>query len=331
MAKKRKNKFNHNSVKNAQKQCKKEKKLDNINQIKKDFPATNTNVNNKANNGREKVDLLETITQKIAFLGTKPKAWLKTQAKILNDAFRSQLMPQIKTIAKAIDGKISIFNKIKHNFKSIRITSTLEIISESNKIENSSIQHISQSSPPLPKLMALNVTPSAQLERVINNLLQSYYEENAPKNKIKPKIGNKHFTTSTPDISAIFDIQIPNKSNNSKNKKGAQRVATDLNNSEKNNFNPQENTSLYEFETKKEIIILENNNENNEIYNSEIKLSTNMVQPLLKVSYDTYGDCNYGEYDYDDDSNSSESGQEFIEYFLTRFLDSLHIIDYSSR
>ena len=56
-----------------------------------------------------------------------------------------------------------------------------------------------------------------------------------------------------------------------------------------------------------------------------------MVQPLLKVSYDTYGDCNYGEYYYDDDSNSSESGQEFIEYFLTRFLDSLHIIDYSSR
>jgi hypothetical protein len=271
MAKKRKNKFNHNSVKNAQKQCKKEKKLDNINQIKKDFPATNTNVNNKTNNVREKVDILETITQKIAFLGTKPKAWLKTQAKILDDAFKSQLMPQIKTIAKAIDGKISIFNKIKHNFKSFRSTSTLEIVSESNKIENSSIQHVSQSSPPLPKLMDLNVTPSAQLERVINNLLQKYYEENAPKNKMKSSIGNKYFTTSTPDISAIFDIQIPNNSNNSKNKKGAQGEATDLNNSEKNNFNPQENTSLYEFEfdikpskgkAKKEIIILENNKDN---------------------------------------------------------------------
>ena len=72
MAKKRKNKFNHNSVKNAQKQCKKEKKLDNLNQIKKDLPATNTNVNNKANNVREKIDILETITQKIALLSSKP-------------------------------------------------------------------------------------------------------------------------------------------------------------------------------------------------------------------------------------------------------------------
>jgi hypothetical protein len=51
---------------------------------------------------------------------------------------------------------------------------------------------------------------------------KKYYEENAPKNKMKSSIGNKYFTTSTPDISAIFDIQIPNNSNNSKNKKGAQ-------------------------------------------------------------------------------------------------------------
>jgi hypothetical protein len=49
---------------------------------------------------------------------------------------------------------------------------------------------------------------------------------------------------------------------------------------------------------------------------------------MLKVVYETYGDCNYGDYDDDsslDDSNSSESGQEYIYNYFTRILD---IIDY---
>jgi hypothetical protein len=207
MAKKSKNKFNHNSEKNAQKQCKKEKKLDNLNQIKKDFPAKNTNVNNKSNNVREKVDIFETISQKLALLSSKPKVWLKTQAKILDDAFKSQLIPQIKTIAKVIEGKISIFNKIKPNFKLIESTSTLEKISESNKIENSSIQYIPESSPPLPKLMTLNVTPTAQLAGIINNLLQKYYEESAIyKSKMKKEKKNHNFKNMNYHIHKIYEI-----------------------------------------------------------------------------------------------------------------------------
>jgi len=323
MAKKRKNKFNHNSAKNAQKQCKKEKKLDNLNQIIKDFPATNTNVNSKANNVREKVDILKTISQKIALLSSKPKVWLKTQAKILDDAFKFQLIPQIKTIAKVIDGKISFFNTIKRNFKLIESTSTSERIPETNKIENSSIQHFPQPSPPLPKLMTLNVTPTAQLEGIINNLLQKYYEESAPK-RIKPSTNNKYFTTSTPDISAIFGTQIPNSSNNSNNKKGSRGAAMDLNNEEKNNLNPQENSYLFVFDikpskkkAKEEIIFLKINKHNAYTESNRLKHSlphplentnTNWVKPGFKVLYETHGDCNYD--DYDDDSNSSESSQE---------------------
>jgi hypothetical protein len=117
----------------------------------------------------------------------------------------------MKTVAKVIDAKINSLKKIKHNFKQNGITSTLDSISELNKdrFEISFIQPVSQSSPkvidspkiltnakimseikysarpccPLPKLMSLNVKPTTRLEKILNNLLQKLFEENARKSK----------------------------------------------------------------------------------------------------------------------------------------------------
>jgi hypothetical protein len=120
MAKKRKNKlnkFNHNTDKNAQKKLKKEKKLDSLNRIKKDIAEINTNADKKSNPVRETLDIFQTFTQKIALFALKQKAWIKTQTKTIDAALKSQLIPQIKTVAKVIDTKINVLKKIKHNFK----------------------------------------------------------------------------------------------------------------------------------------------------------------------------------------------------------------------
>jgi hypothetical protein len=213
MAKKRKNKlnkFNHNTDKNAQKNLKKEKKFDHLNRIKKGIAAINTNADKKSNPIRETLDIFQTFTQKIALFALKQKAWIKTQTKTIDAAFKSQLIPQIKTVAKVIDAKINVLKKIKHNFKQNGITST-NSIAELNKdrFEMSFIQPVSQSSPkvidnlkiftnakivseikysvrpfcPLPKLMSLNVKPTARLEKTLNDLLQKLFEENARKSK----------------------------------------------------------------------------------------------------------------------------------------------------
>ena len=76
MAKKRKNKLNklnHNTDKNAQKNLKKEKKLDSLNRINKDIAAINTNAEKKSNPVRETLDIFQTFTQKIAFLLSNKK------------------------------------------------------------------------------------------------------------------------------------------------------------------------------------------------------------------------------------------------------------------
>ena len=213
MVKKRKNKlnkFNHNTDKSAQKNLKKEKKLDSLNRIKKDIAAINTNADKKSNPVRETLDIFQTFTQKIALFALKQKAWIKTQTKTIDAALKSQLIPQIKTVAKVIDAKINIVKKIKHNLKQNGITST-NSIAELNKdrFEISVIQPVSQSSPkvidnrkkftnakiisdikytvrpfcPLPKLMSLNVKPTAQLEKILNDLLQKLFEVKARKSK----------------------------------------------------------------------------------------------------------------------------------------------------
>ena len=213
MAKKRKNKlnkFNHNTDKNAQKNLKKEKKLDSLNRIKKDIAAINAIADEKSNPVRETLNIFQTFTQKIALFALKQKAWIKTQTKTIDAALKSQLIPQIKTVAKVIDAKINILKKIKHNFKQNGITST-NSIAELNKdrFEISFIQPVSQSSPkvidnrkiftkakiisdikyntrpfcPLPKLMSLNVKPTARLEKILNDLLQKLFEVKAQKSK----------------------------------------------------------------------------------------------------------------------------------------------------
>ena len=115
MAKKRKNKlnkFNHNTDKNAQKNLKKENKLDSLNRIKKDIAAINTNADKKASPFRETLDIFQAFTQKISLFALKQKAWIKTQTKTIDAALKSQLIPQIKTVAKVIDAKI-ISNKME--------------------------------------------------------------------------------------------------------------------------------------------------------------------------------------------------------------------------
>jgi hypothetical protein len=206
MAKKRKNKlnkFNHNTDKNAQKKLKKEKKLDSLNRIKKDIAAINTDADKKANPFRETLDIFQAFTQKITLFALKQKAWIKTQTKTIDAALKSQLIPQIKTVAKVIDAKIN-------NFKQNGITSTNSIAElYKDRFEISFIQPVSQSSPkvidnlkictnaiitpdikysarpycPLPKLMSLNVKPTARLEKILNDLLQKLFEENARKSK----------------------------------------------------------------------------------------------------------------------------------------------------
>jgi hypothetical protein len=229
MTKKRKNKlnkFNHNTDKNAQKKLKKEKKLDSLNRIKKDISAINTNADKKSNPVRETFDIFQTFTQKIALFAFKQKAWIKTQTKTIDAALKSQLIPQIKTVAKVIDAKINILKKIKHNFKQNGITST-NSIAELNKdrFEISFIQPVSQSSPkvinnpkmvkkakiisdikydarpccPLPKLMSLYVKPTARLEKILNDHLQKLFEENARKsNYIIDSFSSNHPITESP-------------------------------------------------------------------------------------------------------------------------------------
>jgi hypothetical protein len=213
MAKKRKNKlnkFNHNTDKNAQKKLKKEKKLDSLNRIKKDIAAINAIADEKSKPVRETLNIFQTFTQKISLFALKQKAWIKTQTKTIDAALKSQLIPQIKTVAKVIDAKINIVKKIKHNFKQNGITST-NSIAELNKdrFEISFIQPVSQSSPkvidnrkiftkakiisdiknntrpfcPLPKLMSLNVKPTDRLEKILNELLQKLFEVKAQKSK----------------------------------------------------------------------------------------------------------------------------------------------------
>ena len=67
--------FNHNTE-NAQKNLNKEKKLDSLNQIKKDITAINANANKKSNPVRETLDIFQTFTQKIARFFLKQKAKL---------------------------------------------------------------------------------------------------------------------------------------------------------------------------------------------------------------------------------------------------------------
>jgi hypothetical protein len=207
MAKKRKNKlnkFNHNTDKNDQKNLKKEKNLD---LIKKEFATIKTSADKKSNTVHKTIHIFQTFTQKISLFALKQKAWIKTRTKTIDAALKSQLIPIIKTVAKVIDAKINILK----NFKQNGITSTLDSISELNKdrFEISFIQPVSQSSPkvidsskiftnakiisgikysarpccPLPKLMSLNVKPTARLEKILNDLLQKLFEENARKSK----------------------------------------------------------------------------------------------------------------------------------------------------
>jgi len=63
-----------------------------------------------------------------AFLALKPKAWINTQTKTLDAAFKSQLIPQIKTVAKITHAKIKTLQEIKHKFKQYEITSTVDSI-----------------------------------------------------------------------------------------------------------------------------------------------------------------------------------------------------------
>jgi hypothetical protein len=222
MAKKRKNKlnkFNHNTE-NAQKNLKKEIKLDSLNRIKKDIAAINANADKKSHLVRETLDIFQTFTQKIALFALKQKAWIKTQTKTIDAALKSQLIPQLKTVARVIDAKINNLKKIKHNFKQNEITSTLDSIAELNKdrFEISLIQPVSHSSPKvignlkiltnaktisdikynarpcslLPKLMSLNVQPTARLEKTLYYLLQKLFEENTRKTIIKDDMYEKH-------------------------------------------------------------------------------------------------------------------------------------------
>jgi hypothetical protein len=244
MEKKRKNKlnkFNHNTDKNAQNNLKKEKKLDSLNRIKKDI-AANTNADKKSNPLRETLDIFQTFTQKIALFALKQKAWIKTQTKTIDAALKSQLIPQIKTVAKVIDAKINILKKIKHNFKQNGITST-NSIAELNKdrFEISFIQPVSQSSPkvidnlkiftnakiisdikysvrpfcPLPKLMSLNVKPTGQLEKILNDLLQKLFEVKARKSKyIFDSYSSNHpFTESPTNIWSTIKNSTPLQQN----------------------------------------------------------------------------------------------------------------------
>jgi hypothetical protein len=246
MAKKRKNKLNklnHNTDKNAQKNLKKEKKLDSRNRINKDIAAINTNADKKSNPVRETLDIFQTFTQKIAFFALKQKAWIKTQTKTIDAALKSQLIPQIKNVAKVIDAKINILKKIKHNFKQNGITST-NSIAELNKdrFEISFIQPVSQSSPkvtdnrkiftnakiisdikyrpfrpfcPLLKLMSLNVKPTAQLEKILNDLLQKLFEVKARKSKyIFDSFSSNHpFTESPTNIWSTTNNSTPLQQN----------------------------------------------------------------------------------------------------------------------
>ena len=52
---------------------------------------------------------------------------------------------------------------------------------------------------PLPKLMSLNVKPTARLEKILNDLLQKLFEENARKSKyIFDSFSSNHPFTESP-------------------------------------------------------------------------------------------------------------------------------------
>jgi hypothetical protein len=211
MGKNRLNNFDNNFKEIAQKPTQISKKLDNTTQIKKDISAINKKTHNQVIAVPKKVDLFERITQKISLLALKPKLWLKSQTKMIDDTLKPQLISQIKKVIKAVVDKINNLKETKPNFKQNERTNTLSLVNEANNrnLHISYIQPLSQSSPkvqisprkathtnlitdtngtlksghPLPKLMSLNVQPSPRLENVLNDLLERLYVESLPKIK----------------------------------------------------------------------------------------------------------------------------------------------------
>jgi len=231
MGKKRKNKlknFNHNSKKIAQKPTINLEKVDNTTQIKKDISTHNKKTHNKAINVPQKVDIFGKITEKISLLALKPKMWLKSRTKMIDNALKPQLISQIKKVIKIVGDKIHNLKETKPNYKQNEKTNTSSLINEENNIrpQISYIQPLSQSSPkvqmnprkvkytnlitdtncnsrsrnPLPKLMSLNVQPSARLESVLNDLLERLYEESMPtiNNDIESRSTSQYSINSTP-------------------------------------------------------------------------------------------------------------------------------------
>jgi hypothetical protein len=208
MGKKKKiklNKFNHNSQKNAQKPSTKTKKADRSTRIKIVHSTKSNKTNTDATILAQKTDLFDAITQKISLFALKPKTWLKSQTKKIDDALRPQLISKFKKIIEVVAEKLNTLKEIKQNSKQneekLQTEAKHLLIDRANNrnLQISYIQPVSQSSPKaqfsspsanflavtkcnlesrhqLPKLMSIIVQPTARLEKIIHDLLQKCFD-----------------------------------------------------------------------------------------------------------------------------------------------------------